>query len=114
MTKKNKRSICPVACTLDIVGDKWTLLVIRDLVLGRRYFKEFLASPEGIATNILTDRLSRLTHAGIVQTSPDPATLGRSQYSLTEKGNAMTPIIQAIADWGLDHIKGTSKRLQAY
>lgn len=111
--KKNKRSVCPVACALDIVGDKWTLLVVRDLVLGRRYFKEFLASPEGIATNILADRLSRLTKAGIVQALPDPATVGRNQYSLTEKGAAMAPIVQAMADWGLVHIKGTSKRLQA-
>ena len=112
--KKSKRSMCPVACTLDIVGDKWTLLVIRDLVLGRRYFKEFLASPEGIATNILTDRLNRLTKAGIVQAIADPATLGRNQYTLTEKGHDMTPIVQTIADWGLSHIKGTSQRLQAY
>jgi DNA-binding HxlR family transcriptional regulator len=112
--KKIKRSMCPVACALDIVGDKWTLLVVRDLVLGRRYFKEFLASPEGIATNILTDRLNRLTKAGIVKTFPDPATIGRNQYSLTDKGHAMTPIIKSIADWGLRHIKGTSQRLQSY
>jgi DNA-binding HxlR family transcriptional regulator len=97
---------------LDIVGDKWTLLVVRDLILGRRYFKEFLASPECIATNILTDRLSRLTKAGIVQAIPDPATVGRNQYSLTEKGATITPIIEAMADWGLSHIKGTSQRLQ--
>lgn len=112
--KKNQRSVCPVACTLDIVGDKWTLLVMRDLVLGRHYFKEFLASPEGIATNILSNRLNRLTEAGLVMTSPDPSTLGRFQYRLTDKGIAMTPILHSIADWGLSHIQGTAIRLQAH
>ncbi len=110
--KKQKRSICPVACTLDVLGDKWTLLVVRDLMLGRRYFKEFLASPEHIATNILTDRLHRLLEAGIVQAQPDPATVGRFIYSLTEKGGSLGPVMEAIKDWGLRNIKGTSVRLK--
>ena len=60
------RSPCPLACALDLLGDRWTLLVIRDLVLGKSRFKEFVASPEGIPTNILSDRLDRLLTHGIV------------------------------------------------
>ena len=61
-----RRSVCPVACTLDLIGDKWTLLVIRDLMSGKSQFKDFLESPEGIATNILTSRLNRLLEHGLV------------------------------------------------
>lgn len=107
------RSVCPVACTLDIIGDKWTLLVVRDLALGRRYFKEFLASPEGIATNILANRLDRLVEAGIVEAVPDPATAGRHSYRLTTKGKTLVPVLEAIKAWGLRHIKGTSARITA-
>ncbi len=67
-----KRSVCPIACTLDIIGDKWTLLVVRDLLLGRSHFKQFLASPEGIATNILANRLNRLVSHGIAEQFPSP------------------------------------------
>jgi DNA-binding HxlR family transcriptional regulator len=107
----HKRSPCPVACALDIIGDKWTILVIRDLALGRQYFKEFLASPEGIATNILTNRLQRLKDAGIISALPDPGPIGRFQYRLTQKGQAMQAMIEAMAEWGLRYIEGTSKRL---
>lgn len=109
--RKHKRSVCPVACALDILGDKWTLLVVRDLVLGRRYFKEFLASPEGIASNILTERLKRLVDAGIVNTHADAGTVGRNTYALSEKGVALLPILEAMRDWGLKNIKGTSVRI---
>lgn len=109
---KKKRSPCPVACTLDLLGDKWTLLVIRDLALGRKYFKEFLASPERIATNILSDRLSRLTEAGIVELSPSPDTMGRNMYLLTEKGVSLSPVLESIVEWGLKNIEGTSIQLQ--
>ena len=111
--KKPGRSVCPVACTMDIVGDKWTLLIVRDLVLGRRYFKEFLASPEGISTNILTDRLNRLMEEGLVKAESDPATEGRNRYTLTDKGMSLMPVLEAIRDWGLRHIKGTAVRLQS-
>ena len=106
--KKHARSVCPVACTLDLIGDKWTLLVIRDLFLGRRYFKEFLASPEKIATNILTDRLKKLIDAGLVEANPDPHTVGRSNYALTDKGSSLISVLETIRDWGLGHIEGTS------
>lgn len=109
---EKKRSVCPVACTLDLIGDKWTLLIIRDLVLGSKYFKDFLASPEGIATNILSNRLTRLTDAGIVDVSDSPDTVGRKIYALTEKGHSLKPILQNIVKWGLNNIEGTSVRLQ--
>ncbi len=67
MGMEQHRSVCPVACALDIVGDKWTLLVVRDLMCGCAHFKEFLKSPEGIATNILTDRLNRLVEHGLAE-----------------------------------------------
>jgi len=64
---EDRRSVCPIATTLDLLGDKWTLLVVRDLLfVGKRRFGEFLESPEGIPTNILTDRLRRLEEHGVV------------------------------------------------
>lgn len=108
---KHARSQCPVACTLDLIGDKWTLLVVRDLFLGRRYFKDFLASPERIATNILSNRLVRLVDAGLVRTIPETATIGRNSYRLTDKGEALLPVLDAITAWGLRHLDGTSVRL---
>ena len=62
---KTKRSVCPVACVLDVIGDKWTLLVIRDLACGKRHFNDFCRSPERIATNILADRLERWSRTGL-------------------------------------------------
>ena len=110
---KHGRSECPVACTLDIIGDKWTLLIVRDLVLGRHYFKEFRASPEGIATNILSNRLVRLVEAGLVEAIPEAATIGRHSYWLTNKGETLVPVMEAIKDWGLRQIDGTSARITA-
>jgi DNA-binding HxlR family transcriptional regulator len=109
---KTRRSPCPVACTLDLIGDKWTLLIVRDLVLGRQYFKDFLASPERIATNVLTDRLTRLIEAGLVQTCPSEERVGRSAYKLTPKGESLKPVLKAVTDWGLQHIEGTEIRIR--
>ncbi len=106
-----KRSPCPVACTLDIIGDKWTLLIVRDMHFGRSHFKEFMDSPEGIATNILSDRLAKLVQWGLAEKFPSEASPGRDAYRLTSKGSSLGPVLKAIADWGLAEIKGTSKRL---
>jgi len=106
--KKNpKRSLCPVAFSLDIFGDRWTLLVIRDLFFGRTRFKEFAASPEGIPTNILTDRLERLLARGIIEQIPAEDGMKRMAYRLTKKGKALAPILQAIRNWGLAWDKST-------
>lgn len=106
-TPKRRRSVCPVACTLDILGDKWSLLVIRDLLCGRSTFREFLASPERIATNILTDRLDRLVAVKLVETVPSPARSDRHSYRLTERGRSLLPLLEAMRDWGLAHIPGS-------
>ena len=108
---KKKRSICPVACTLDIVGDKWTLLVIRDLFAGKQYFKDFSASPEGIATNILTNRLDRLLEHGLIEQFLPKGESAHYAYRLTNKGKTLEPVLRTVADWGLSHIKGTEMRI---
>lgn len=108
-----RRSPCPVACSLDILGDRWTLLVIRDLILGRSRFKDFLASPEGIPTNILTDRLKRLLEHRVVTQVKDAEGSRHMAYRLTEKGNALLPVVKAIRDWGLDWEEGTRAALTA-
>jgi DNA-binding HxlR family transcriptional regulator len=90
-----------VACALDIFGDRWTLLVVRDLILGRSRFKDFTASPEGIPTNILTERLERLLSHGIIVRVPVGENSKRFAYQLTEKGETLRPIIKAMVHWGL-------------
>jgi DNA-binding HxlR family transcriptional regulator len=100
-----------VACTLDVLGDRWTLLVVRDLFLGRSRFKEFEASPEGIPTNILSERLARLVQQGIAEQVPAGDTPKRMAYALTEKGRALTPVLRAMRDWGLDWVAGTKALL---
>lgn len=103
-TKPLRRSGCPISYFLDFLGDKWTLLVVRDLMfMGKRRYGEFLASPEGIATNILADRLTRLEAAGIVRKSDDPEGGGKGSYALTEKGLDLIPAMVELAAWGAKH-----------
>jgi DNA-binding HxlR family transcriptional regulator len=106
-----RRSPCPVACALDLVGDRWTLLVVRDLVLGKARFKDFIASPEGIPTNILTDRLNRLLASRVITRIPDAAGSRHRAYQLTEKGHALLPVLKAMKTWGLAWEKGTRAHL---
>src|SRR3954452_16820045 len=104
----DRRSPCPVACSLDIFGDRWTLLIVRDLILGRSRFKDFAASPEAIPTNILTDRLQRLLDHDIIEQTPAADGTKRLAYQLTKKGAALRPILKSIRDWGLTWQKGTA------
>jgi DNA-binding HxlR family transcriptional regulator len=106
-----RRSPCPIACSLDIVGDKWTLLVIRDLFAGKSHYYEFLQSPERIATNILAERLTRLTTAGIIAAQPSPQREGASLYQLTPRGKSLFPLLVAIRDWGLANLPGTKAHM---
>lgn len=106
-----RRSPCPVACALDIFGDRWTLLVIRDLFLGKTRFKDFLASPEGIPTNILTDRLKRLLEYRVVKQVSDSEGSRHLAYQLTDKGTALLPVLKSMKDWGLTWEKGTKAAL---
>ena len=105
--KKTKRSVCPVACALDVIGDKWTLLVVRDMACGKRYFNDFCRSPERIATNILAERLARLVSSGLVEKYTSADEPGRDAYRLTAKGKSLGPVLISIAGWGLANIKGT-------
>ena len=101
---QNSRSVCPISCALDIVGDKWTLLVLRDIIYKRkRSFREFLASPEKIASNILTDRLKKLEACKIVIRRQDPDSKRRILYSLTEKGMDLIPTTLELLRWGAKH-----------
>ncbi len=108
----NKRSPCPVACTLDIVGDKWTLLIIRDMIFGRTTFKEFSQSPERIATNILSDRLAKLVQWGLADKVPSDEFPGRDVYQLTKKGKSLKPVLMAMVKWGLENVDGSAQLLK--
>lgn len=101
------RSLCAVANSLDIVGDKWSLLVVRDLLHGKRTYGELAQSPEGIPTNILAERLRRLESAGIVASTPYQERPVRYAYSLTPKGLALGEVLLAFVRWGKQHIPGT-------
>ncbi|MEQ9606446.1 MAG: helix-turn-helix domain-containing protein [Kiloniellaceae bacterium] len=103
----DRRSCCPLACTLDLLGDRWTLLVIRDLVFGKSRFSEFQRAPEGIATNILADRLSLLVDRGLAERRLAPSGK-RVTYHLTEKGRSLRPVLEALREWGLANIEGTA------
>lgn len=95
-----RRSRCPINIALEIFGDRWSLLVVRDLMLARKTtFAEFAASPEGIATNILADRLRRLEAAGLIGSAPDPADGRRRVYRLTGKGIALAPVLAELILW---------------
>jgi DNA-binding HxlR family transcriptional regulator len=96
-----------VACTLDLIGDRWTLLVLRDLFGGKHYFDELSQSPEGIASNILAERLKRLQALGMLEMSIDPENRRRKRYELTERGRSFGPVLATLAHWGLKHIEGT-------
>jgi DNA-binding HxlR family transcriptional regulator len=106
------RSPCPIANTLDILGDKWTLLVIRDMLAGKSTYGEFLSSPESIPTNILADRLKRLSEKDIIQKTPYQDRPVRYTYQLTDKGVSLGPILKEVVDWGLKNITGTEARIK--
>jgi len=102
-----KRSSCPAACALDIAGDKWTLLVVRDLLRGRHTYKELLAADEGIPTNILADRLKKMEETGLVSAEPYQDKPVRWRYELTAKGRDLGHVLAAMAKWGKKHVRGT-------
>ena len=104
--KTERRSGCPVSVSLEIFGDRWSLLIIRDLMVrGYRTFKEFQNSGEGIATNILADRLQKLEHSGILSAEIDEHDARRVNYRLTEKGIDLAPALLELLIWGARHEK---------
>jgi DNA-binding HxlR family transcriptional regulator len=99
-----RRSGCPLNASVEMLGDRWSLLVIRDMMLlGYRSFKQFLNSHERIASNILTDRLRRLEAYGIIGSAPDPADGRKLVYSLTQKGIDLAPVLTEMVLWAAAH-----------
>ncbi len=105
MTGKSRfrRSPCPVVVTLDTLGDKWSLVVVRDLFLGRRRFTDFLGSPEKIERNILAERLRRLEKAGLISRTRYQQKPDRYEYRLTRPGADLLPVLQAMMRWARDN-----------
>jgi DNA-binding HxlR family transcriptional regulator len=104
---KKLRSGCPIATSLDIFGDRWTLVIVRDLATGKARFGEFLKSPECIPTNVLTDRLLRLEEFGLIAKSAYQDNPVRFEYGLTKKGAELLPVLQAICLWANVHMPKT-------
>lgn len=106
MPKTRRRSGCPVSISLDLLGDRWSLLIIRDLMIrGYRTFREFENAGEGIATNILADRLRRLENIRMIVTSKDPDDGRKLNYRLTKKGIDLAPVLLELLIWGARHEK---------
>lgn len=100
----NRRSGCPLNASVEMLGDRWSLLILRDMMLrGFRTFKEFLTSYEGIATNILSDRLKRLIAHGIITTQEDPFDGRKLNYVLTPKGLDLAPVLTEMVLWAAKH-----------
>ncbi len=94
------RSLCPINLAVEVFGDRWTLLIIRDLMFaGRRHFRELLQGDEHIASNVLADRLNMLVEQGIVTRGGDSSHKQKAVYSLTEKGIALLPVLAQIGIW---------------
>ena len=104
METNKKRSECPVSQSLDVFGDKWSLLIIRDLMFANKCtYNDFLKSDEGIATNILATRLKGLEENGIIEKLPHPDSKAKVLYKLTEKGIDLLPIIVEVYIWSEKH-----------
>ncbi|OBJ24093.1 transcriptional regulator [Mycobacterium sp. 1165196.3] len=104
-SRRNYNQNCPIARGLDVLGERWTLLILRELVGGARRYGDLRAELPGIATNLLAERLKELTHAGLVDRADLPAPIGRTVYSLSDLGwQRVLPVLQSIAWFGLDHL----------
>jgi DNA-binding HxlR family transcriptional regulator len=104
------RSNCPIAAALDVLGDRWTLLVLRDvLLLGKSRFQEFQESPEGISSNTLTERLERLERHGLLVREAYQERPIRHRYVATPRGRDLLPLLREAALWGMRHVPGTAQ-----
>ena len=107
--KNDFRSQCAISCALELVGDKWSLLIIRDaLILGKTSFNEFRHSKEKIASNILANRLEQMVAYGIFEKRGNADKKSKIDYILTERGRALQPVVVAIGNWGFDNIEGVN------
>lgn len=102
-----ERSGCPIASTLDILGDRWTLVIVRDLINGKKRFSEFLDSPERITTSVLSARLNAMETNGLVEKTAYQLRPKRHEYNLTEKGRHLAPVLQSMCNWGNMFVKGS-------
>ena len=110
MRSDEPRSYCPINLSLEIFGDTWTLLVLRDMMFGgKRHFRELLQSDEHISSNILADRLARLVEHGLLTKSDDPTHKQKAIYSLTEKAITLLPVIVQIGAWGSRWVPNAKK-----
>jgi DNA-binding HxlR family transcriptional regulator len=110
MRSDKPRSHCPINLSLEIFGDSWTLLVLRDMMFaGKRHFRELLQSDEGISSNILADRLAGLVENGLLTRADDPTHKQKAIYSLTEKAITLLPIIVQIGAWGSQWVPDAKK-----
>ncbi|MBB3664186.1 MULTISPECIES: winged helix-turn-helix transcriptional regulator [Prauserella salsuginis group] len=108
------RSLCPVNLSLEVFGDRWTLLVLRDIVFaGKRHYRELLTCDEGISTNILADRLKLLVHRGLLTRSDDPGHKQKALYNLTERAITLVPVFVQIGVWGRRQL-GADDELSRY
>ena len=116
MKRTDKKSDCPVNFTLEAVGDAWSLLILRDIVyFGKHTFKEFLSSDERIATNILTDRLTKLEMLDILRREADPENKRSEKYWLTQKGLDLVPVLLQMMEWGTKYdSKSTGHRKKEF
>jgi DNA-binding HxlR family transcriptional regulator len=100
------RSVCPISSGLDILGDKWSLLIVRDLIVhGTRTYSEFLESPEHVSTNILANRLKLLSSVGIIERTNPNAAARNNAYRLTDSGQELRPVLEALGRWSHSHLK---------
>ncbi|RUX26440.1 transcriptional regulator [Mesorhizobium sp. M2A.F.Ca.ET.042.01.1.1] len=107
------RSGCPISLSLELLGDRWTLLIIRDLAFaGKRHFREFLQSDEGISSRTLAERLQTLQDEGILTRSDDPSHGLKAIYRLTEAGIDLLPVLATLGGWGSKHRKADDKLAQ--
>lgn len=109
--REDFKSGCPINLTLEVLGDRWSLLIIRDFMFGnRRHFRELLTrSEEGIASNILAARLKALVERGILSKADDPSHKQKAIYSLTEQGISLLPILAQMGAWGVEHLPVTEE-----
>ena len=103
---RRKRSECPVSNALDVFGDRWTLVIVRDLTFGKTRFGDLAKAPEKVPTNILADRLKQLEAFGVIKRTAYQDRPKRYEYHLTEKGRDLAPVLRAMADWGSKHAGG--------
>lgn len=103
---REARSSCPIATSLDIFGDRWSLVIIRDMLVGKRTFNEFLASREAITTSVLADRLGQLETAGLIVRRAYQHKPERFDYRLTAAGRALLPVLQGVCRWAQTNLDG--------